>query len=138
VGITRAKEQLFLTYSQNRSAYGYGEPVLPSRYLDDIPFDLVDELQPYRSHKRSALPIESRPERWETSYEKPVRSSRRKEKNEQEQRFSPGIKVDHPVWGEGLVLNSRLQDDDEIVDVFFADVGLKHLAASLARLEIRS
>jgi DNA helicase-2/ATP-dependent DNA helicase PcrA len=138
VGITRAKEQLFLTYSQNRSAYGYGEPVLPSRYLDDIPFDLVDELQPYRSHKRSALSIESRPERWETSYEKPVRSSRRKEKNEQEQRFSPGIKVDHPVWGEGLVLNSRLQDDDEIVDVFFADVGLKHLAASLARLEIRS
>jgi DNA helicase-2/ATP-dependent DNA helicase PcrA len=43
----------------------------------------------------------------------------------------------HPTWGEGLVLNSRLQDDDEIVDVFFAGEGLKRLAASIARLEIK-
>jgi NADPH-dependent curcumin reductase CurA len=35
------------------------------------------------------------------------------------------------------VLNSRLQDDDEIVDIFFENVGLKRVAASLAKLEIR-
>jgi hypothetical protein len=34
-----------------------------------------------------------------------------------------------------MVLNSRIQDDDEIVDVFFEQVGLKRLAASLAKLE---
>jgi DNA helicase-2/ATP-dependent DNA helicase PcrA len=43
----------------------------------------------------------------------------------------------HNVWGEGMVLNSRLQDDDEIVDVFFENVGLKRVAASLAKLEIK-
>ena len=53
-------------------------------------------------------------------------------------RYHPGARVSHPVWGEGMVLNSRLQDDDEIVDVFFAEVGLKRLAASLARLELRT
>jgi DNA helicase-2/ATP-dependent DNA helicase PcrA len=38
------------------------------------------------------------------------------------------------MWGEGIVLNSRIQDDDEIVDVVFESVGLKKLAASLAHL----
>jgi hypothetical protein len=37
-----------------------------------------------------------------------------------------------------MVLNSRIQDDDEIVDIFFENAGLKRLAASLARLEIRT
>jgi hypothetical protein len=36
------------------------------------------------------------------------------------------------------VLNSRIENDDEIVDVFFAGVGLKRLAASLANLELKS
>ncbi len=46
VGITRAKDRLFLTCSQNRSAYGYAEPVTTSRFLDDVPYDLLDEAQP--------------------------------------------------------------------------------------------
>jgi hypothetical protein len=45
--------------------------------------------------------------------------------------------VFHPVWQEGLVLNSRIKNGDEEVDVFFKDVGLKHLLASLAKLEIK-
>jgi DNA helicase II / ATP-dependent DNA helicase PcrA len=44
----------------------------------------------------------------------------------------------HPVWGEGLVLNSKIQDDDEIVDIFFENLGLKRVAASLAKLEIKA
>jgi DNA helicase-2/ATP-dependent DNA helicase PcrA len=46
--------------------------------------------------------------------------------------------VEHHVWGEGMVLNSRLEDDDEIVDIFFKGVGLKRVAASLAKLEVKS
>jgi DNA helicase II / ATP-dependent DNA helicase PcrA len=44
--------------------------------------------------------------------------------------------VEHPTWGEGIVLDSRLQDDDEIVDVVFNSVGIKRLSASLANLKI--
>ncbi|RLD02759.1 MAG: hypothetical protein DRI65_14295, partial [Chloroflexota bacterium] len=40
-----------------------------------------------------------------------------------------------PKWGQGLVLNSILQDDDEIVDIFFEGVGKKKLIASLADLK---
>jgi DNA helicase-2/ATP-dependent DNA helicase PcrA len=46
------------------------------------------------------------------------------------------MRVLHPAWEEGMVLNSRLEDDEEIVDIFFEGVGLKRVAASLAKLEI--
>jgi DNA helicase-2/ATP-dependent DNA helicase PcrA len=55
-----------------------------------------------------------------------------------QQRFHPGMHVLHPSWGEGMVLNSRLQDQDEIVDIFFENLGLKKVVASLANLEIKS
>jgi len=138
VGITRAKEALFLTHSQNRSAYGYGEPVIPSRYLDEIPYDLIDEIHPTSTHSRSSFGNQSHPDRWETARKPTVTAAKAKEKPPVQQKFAPSMRVEHPVWGEGMVLNSRIQDDDEIVDVFFANLGLKHLSASMARLEIKS
>ena len=53
-----------------------------------------------------------------------------------ETRFRAGMRIKHSVWGEGMVLNSRTQDDDEIVDVAFESVGIKRLAASLANLQV--
>ncbi len=138
VGITRAKDQLFLTYSQNRSAFGYSDPVIPSRYLDEIPSTLIDEIQTSRSPHRSYAAVKEHPERWEsTSFD---RNSRKNQRHTTTQpNFSPGMRVNHPLWGEGMVLSCKIQDEDEIVDVFFGgEIGLKHLAASLARLEIKS
>ena len=51
--------------------------------------------------------------------------------------LQPGMHVQHPTWGEGMVLNTNLQDGDEIVDIYFAEIGLKRVVASLARLEIK-
>jgi DNA helicase-2/ATP-dependent DNA helicase PcrA len=53
-----------------------------------------------------------------------------------EVRFRAGTRVKHPSWGEGIVLDSKIQDDDEIVDVVFNSVGIKRLSASLANLKI--
>jgi DNA helicase-2/ATP-dependent DNA helicase PcrA len=127
VGITRAKDRLFLILPLNRSAFGYSEPVDESRFLRDIPEDLIKDSP--RSKKRSRA-TRSGVLRWEKS-ESPTSI-------EIEPKYQAGATVMHPVWGEGLVLNSRIQDDDEIVDVFFAGEGLKRLAASLARLEIKN
>ena len=49
--------------------------------------------------------------------------------------FRAGQRVRHATFGEGLVVGSRADRDDEIVTVAFEDVGLKRLMASLARLE---
>jgi ATP-dependent DNA helicase UvrD/PcrA len=125
VGITRAKDRLYLVTPLNRSAYGYSEPAVESRFLKDIPVEMLDEvgLSPRRARAGSAF----RPDRWDSPFPESQRLI--------EPQYSPGAKVLHPVWGEGMVLNSRLQDDDEIVDIFFAEVGLKRVAASLAKLE---
>lgn len=50
--------------------------------------------------------------------------------------YKAGTRVQHPVWGDGIVLDSRMQDGDEIIDVVFELVGIKRLAASLANLKI--
>lgn len=185
VGITRAEDRLFLMYAQNRSSYGYAEPVEPSRFLRDIPSELLDETQPGRTQKRyssqqsTAEKVSYKPERWGLSgpaaplqepaasrstptYPKPlaprVRTEKQNEKRSEahpevrrqagglgagsgkpvEQRYHPGMKVSHAHFGSGMVLNSSIQNDDEIVEVFFEGVGMKRLAASLARLEIKS
>lgn len=127
VGITRAKDRLYLVLPLNRSSFGYSEPVDESRFLGDIPDDLIKDSD--RSRKRSRI-TRSGALRWERE-DSPATIRT-------EPQYQAGATVLHPVWGEGLVLNSRIQDDDEIVDVFFAGEGLKRLAASLARLEIKA
>lgn len=125
VGITRAKDFLYLIVPLNRSGFGYTEPVEESRFLEDIPTDLIEAPD---TRYRSAKGQSSRLNKWESLASRAPQVSTL--------RFHAGSRVQHPVWGEGMVLNSRLQNDEEIVDVFFANVGLKRLAASLAKLEL--
>ena len=106
VGITRAKDRLYLVYPLNRSAYGYAEPVERSRFLQDIPTDSLIEENVERIGRRTQTSI-TRSDRWDTS----TASTSRKI----QQRFQPGAHIVHPVWGEGMVLTSRIMDDDEIV-----------------------
>ena len=124
VGITRAKNQLFLVSALNRTSYGYAEPVDPSRFVQDIPPELFNGGSSSR-RKRSQMSPE--PAQWAqiNALQPPARAQ-----------YSAGMRVRHPAWGEGMVLNSRLQDGDETVDIFFEQVGLKRVAASLARLEV--
>jgi DNA helicase-2/ATP-dependent DNA helicase PcrA len=126
VGITRAMDRLFLILPLNRTSFGYSEPVDESRFLGDIPEELISGSP--RSKYRTRMTRTSAT-RWERR--EPVAET------SSEPQYQAGTTVMHPTWGEGLVLNSRIQDDDEIVDVFFAGEGLKRLAASLARLEIK-
>jgi len=127
VGITRTEDQLYLSHALNQYTYGYMEPSEPSRYYRDIPPDLreeggqqrLGEFQTVQRHDQAS---------W--------RQTSRKEQPKVEKKHHPGQKVDHPQWGSGMVLNSKIQDDDEVVDVYFDEVGLKKLIASLANLSL--
>ena len=123
VGVTRAMDRLYLLHTLKRYSYGYSEPAAPSRFLDDIPFTLLDDDRPTVPNHRTHPSTE-----WDTATSPtPIK----------ERAYQPGMKVDHNLWGEGLVLKSVLEEDDEIVDVFFESVGLKRLAASIAKLEVK-
>jgi DNA helicase II / ATP-dependent DNA helicase PcrA len=132
VGITRAKDLLYLVYPLHRSTYGYSEPTIPSRFLEDIPLDVLEGQTSDRPEYRLGRPRNrwNAADRW--SSQGPAHAPIL------EQRYHPGARVIHPVWGEGLVLNSKIEDDDEVVDIFFEDIGLKRVAASLAKLELKA
>lgn len=132
VGITRAEDRLYLLFSQMRSMYGYPDYTEPSRFLEDVPEELLLDDRPAYGYSSGERPGRraSRTEnyRWDEADSQPAAVLRPD--------YQPGMRVQHPSWGEGLVLNSRIQDDDEILDIFFEEVGLKRVVASLARLEV--
>ncbi len=127
VGITRAEDRLYLLRAQRRGGRGYSEETIPSRYLDDIPAELLAGKTRRGTSFRSTSRAAATPT-WLRADPVPPPVV--------EAKYQAGMRVGHPTWGEGIVLNSRLQDNDETVDVVFESVGIKRLAASLANLSI--
>ncbi len=125
VGITRAKDRLYILRAIQRGGRGIAEETFPSRFLDDIPADLIAGKTRTGRTLRGSMP--------ETKWERP---SAPKPAPVTETKFRAGMRIKHPIWDEGIILNSRIQDGDEIVDVVFESVGIKRLAASLANLKI--
>jgi DNA helicase-2/ATP-dependent DNA helicase PcrA len=127
VGITRARNRLYLVIPLNRSQYGRAEPAEESRFLEDIPPQLLDDGHPSRSGRRARAGTSSRADRWEGAATAHARLL--------QPRYHPGMRIVHSVYGEGIVLDSSIQDDDEIVDIYFEKFGLKRVAASLAKMD---
>jgi len=123
VGITRAKDKLYLIRAIQRGGRGAAEETYPSRFLDDVPADLLIG----RSRTGRSIHGHAPETLWSLRSRPPSASII-------DIKFRAGTHVRHQVWGEGIVLDSRIQDDDEIVDVVFESVGIKRLAASLANL----
>jgi DNA helicase-2/ATP-dependent DNA helicase PcrA len=110
VGITRAKERLYLLHTFRRTLFGRDELSEPSRFLRDIPAHLLQGDRDMKPHRSSPQPITA-------------------------VRFRAGNRVRHPQFGEGIVLNSKLSGEDEEVTVVFESVGAKRLLSSFAELE---
>lgn len=137
VGLTRAKERLYLVRANQRSLYGSYQDSIPSRFLRDIPETLIrggswQKKGDGYSARRSSQ------SNWQESYALRTWTSPPPASSAPilQARYRPAMRVKHSVWGEGMVIDSRIQDDDETVDVIFESVGFKRLAASLANLEI--
>lgn len=124
VGITRAKERLYLVHTFRRTFYGQSELSVPSRFLDDIPNHLVAGREGFKA-RQGRLGMGAGFARRTTTV---VHQATETE-------FRAGDKVRHPAFGEGTVIESRIRGGDEEVTVAFAGRGIKKLIASLAKLE---
>ncbi|MDW8395295.1 MAG: UvrD-helicase domain-containing protein [Anaerolineae bacterium] len=117
VGITRAKEQLYLLYPFRRAQWGESDVAEPSRFLLDLPPELIEGMPSQRKSQ--------------TSWTSPA-SGRPRTASAQ---FKPGDRVIHPRFGKGIVLRSFPVRDDEEVEVFFVEAGGKRLSAALSGLK---
>jgi DNA helicase-2/ATP-dependent DNA helicase PcrA len=139
VGLTRAKDHLYLTYAFRRSLYGESVPGIPSRFLGDIPAELTEGVSPRLQTLRDRTGYQTAT-RWEsnppagTNLPKNVISFDRAARNVRQTRFKAGQRVYHAKFGEGTVIDSRPDGQDEEVQVRFTKYGMKLLAASFANL----
>jgi len=115
VGLTRAKQRLYLSYALHRRLHGYGLGE-PSRFLLEIPEDQVTLLNVTRVASR----VEPPPDPADLPDDLP---------------FRVGAHVRHARWGEGLLVGIEREGKDVIVTVGFASVGRKRLSLQYAHLE---
>lgn len=132
VGITRAKERLYLVHAATRTYFGNTAVNPPSRFLADVPEGLWDEAAvPPRSYlQREFTPVSRIVDLFEGQPEEP--------KGPVSQAFEPGDRVRHKHFGTGTVLSSTLTSDDEEVEVEFQSPKgkvVKKLLVSFAALE---
>ena len=132
VGITRAKNNLILVRAGQRSNFGRYQYTMPSRFIEDIPEELIKQ-EGIRLGVHRVNPL-SQP-RW-TSTAMKNENNKSVVKEPKELVYKAGMRVIHPVWGDGIVIETRVMGNDETVTVMFETVGLKRLAASIAKLEI--
>jgi DNA helicase-2/ATP-dependent DNA helicase PcrA len=114
VGMTRAMHQLYLTHAETRRLHGSETYPFPSRFLREIPADLVEEV------RGSGI---SRPARGTGVPAEPVNG------------FRLGQRVSHPKFGEGVVLNTEGKGTSARIQVNFEAVGSKWLVLAYARLD---
>jgi len=111
VGITRAMRKLFMTYAEMRRIYGKEAYHRPSRFLHEIPTELIDEIR-FRTRVSRAVPLTD-------TYRPEVQGQ-----------FRIGQEVHHRIFGDGIVLDCEGDGEDMKVTVRFTKVGTKMLIAS--------
>jgi len=121
VGMTRAMRQLYLTHAELRRLHGSEIHPLPSRFLREVPPELVEEV---RGHFRVGRGTAAPSGLAGSSIQTPM----------QEAGFRLGQRVVHPKFGEGVVLNAEGRGPQARIQVNFTAAGAKWLVAAYANL----
>lgn len=143
VGITRAKEELYLTNAYSRMLYGRTLTNTPSRFIEEIPASLVTSPAGQASGNDN-YPFARRQQKVQQT------SFAGRTANQQQQRASAtlfagqtkqtvvwhdGDQVRHKKWGLGRVVKISGSGEDQELDIVFKDQGVKRLLAAFAPIE---
>jgi len=127
VGITRAKQRLYLVHAFRRNLMGSSTPSTPSRFLDDIPSRLIASGGLWQGDKSRVMP---------SLYSSRSKTPAPNVPSSDVPELKPGDHVYHAQFGSGVVVNCRtVKGDEEVVVAFTSGVGVKKLLLSFARLE---
>ncbi len=124
VAITRAKRRLYLTQAQTRMLHGQTRYNIQSRFLDELPRELLTWLSPWR---RRTIDIDE--SEWGTQVPDYPQAT------PPAPAWRIGQSVRHAKFGVGVIIDSEGRGSDARVQVNFRDVGVKWLALEYARLE---
>jgi DNA helicase-2/ATP-dependent DNA helicase PcrA len=125
VAITRARHRLYLSHAQTRMLHGQTRYNIPSRFLEEIPQELMKWLTPRFSRQKTFTPDFSR----QTKTVFPRAAAR------DVGGFRIGQNVMHPKFGPGVIIDAEGNGNDARVQVNFGNQGVKWLAVAVAKLQ---
>jgi DNA helicase-2/ATP-dependent DNA helicase PcrA len=145
VGMTRAKKRVFLSRAEERSTFGAGRANLPSRFLDELPVELLQFEE--KKGKTDSLFSQDIPWREEDRWTERTAGEISHENSFPERSdvvltpegFFPlkiGMRVRHSKFGEGRVKSVEGMDENQKATIVFRTVGSKRLKVCSAHLDI--
>jgi DNA helicase-2/ATP-dependent DNA helicase PcrA len=147
VGITRARKRLVLTSAARRRVFGEYQSTEPSRFIDEIPADLIERDEPsHVGHRFSGAgsgtdwsyrpnPYGRRGYARREDDAKVATQNFAYEEEDQTPGLRPGARVNHAQFGPGTVVSVEDLEDDQKLVVKFVSVGTKTLRARYAKLQ---
>jgi DNA helicase-2/ATP-dependent DNA helicase PcrA len=125
VAITRARNRLYLSHAQTRMLHGQTRYNIPSRFLEEIPQQLMKWLTP-RFSRQKAFASDFASRKVEFPKKAPMRDVGG---------FRIGQNVSHAKFGTGVIIDAEGRGNDARVQVNFGAQGVKWLAISVAKLK---
>ncbi|MCA9771574.1 MAG: UvrD-helicase domain-containing protein, partial [Myxococcales bacterium] len=144
VGMTRARDRLFMLRALNRTIYGQSQSNPPSRFLGDIPEALTQDMTPAdRLHRFETVEADRQivGTRIDYSYSQvPIERTQRRPEPPSDTMIvgilAPGTRVRHSHFGEGIVRAQEGEGDKLKLLIQFENAGLKKIVAKMAKLEV--
>lgn len=138
VGITRAEKHLFLSNARMRTVYGRPQDYTPSRFLQEVPRNLVHVIKRPVVQRTAMTSQVHKPTARENAnwFEQHKANFFPKESSAAAGcSFRAGDKVMHKKWGAGTIVTAKAADDGQEVTVAFAGGGIRSLLTKYAKLE---
>jgi DNA helicase-2/ATP-dependent DNA helicase PcrA len=119
VGMTRAMQQLYLTYAESRRLYGRETYPRPSRFLREIPAEFLQEVRMRATISRPVTAVQAKATSLQATGS-----------------YKLGQRVSHAKFGEGVVLQLEGAGAQERVQINFKQAGVKWLMLAYAKLDV--
>lgn len=132
VGITRAKEKLYLINAQQRMLYGTTSRNMQSRFIREIPFDVTEDVS-VKTYKAPALRMAQQHTSSSQTAHKFGQAGNTAAKATAD--YKIGDTVVHKSFGTGTILSLQPMGNDTLMEVAFDKAGTKKMMANFARLE---
>ena len=137
VAITRAKKKLTISYAKQRMLYGRTNAAMPSRFLNEIPEDIVDKKGQFYAAQRTTYGYSGYAQNkptvnsyYKTEIARPTSATAFLE-------LSKGDMVEHTAFGRGMVLSVMKMGGDALWEIAFDRTGTKKLMAKTASVQIK-
>lgn len=137
VGMTRAKKELYLSYAMNREIYGKTAKTNYSRFISEIPEDMLEVVKGrHNNHTENTVS-----EFFGTKIiPKTISHRSGKDIKEKASPIEPGVivtgdEIEHKIWGRGVVLSIEKVDQDSVLRIHFDTVGERLLNMRFAPIK---